>query len=127
MNLLSGAGYFLFSGVGRIGDWADVARGAMPPLVWRSALSVFGAALNFLLARQSAQWLGSLAGSGELSMSRSKRLTVPAYLAGGLLYCLAGLFNPVGPVLIAISAAAASFGGASGLLWLTRFLPRGKH
>ena len=34
---------------------------------------------------------------------------------------LAGLFNPVGPVLIAISAAAASFGGASGLLWLTQF------
>src|SRR5262252_9368054 len=26
LNLLSGAGYFLFSGVGGIGDWADVAR-----------------------------------------------------------------------------------------------------
>ena len=85
LNLLSGAGYFLFSGVGGIGDWADVARGTMPPLVWRPALSVFGGALYFLLARQSAQWLGSLAGSGELSMRRSKRLTVPAYIAGGLL------------------------------------------
>ena len=48
-------------------------------------------------------------------------LSVPAYIAGGLLFCLSGLFNPVGPVLIAISAAAASFGGASGLLWLIQF------
>jgi hypothetical protein len=127
MNLLSGAGYFLFSGVGAIGDWADVARGAMPPLVWRPAMSIFGGALYFLLARRSARWLRSLAGSGEFSMKRANLLTVRAYLAGGLLYCLAGLFNPVGPVLIAISAAASSFGGASGLLWLTRFLRGGEH
>ena len=118
---------FLFSGVGSIGDWADVARGAMPPLVWRPAMSVFGGALYFLLARQSARWLRSLAGSGEFSMRRAKLLTLPAYLAGGLLYCVAGLFNPVGPVLIAISAAASSFGGASGLLWLTQFLRGGEH
>jgi hypothetical protein len=127
LNLLSGAGYFLFSGVGGIGDWADVAGGAMPSLVWRPAMSVFGGALYFLLARQSAQWLRPLVGSGEHSMRRSRLLTIPAYLAGGLLYCVAGLFNPVGPVLIAISAAAASFGGASGLLWLTAFLRRGEH
>jgi hypothetical protein len=127
LNLLSGAGYFLFSAVGGIGDWADVARGAMPPLVWRPAMGVFGGALYFLLARQSAQGLRSLVGSGELSMRRSKRLTVPAYIAGGLLYCLSGLFNPVGPILIAISAAASSFGGASGLLWLTQFLRGGEH
>lgn len=127
LNLLSGAGYFLFSGAGGIGDWADVARGTMPPLVWRPAMSVFGGALYFLLARQSAQWLRSLTGSGELSMRRSKLLTVPAYISGGLLYCLSGLFNPVGPVLIAISAAAASFGGSSGLLWLSKFLRSGEH
>ena len=112
--------------VGGIGDWADVARGTMPPFVWRLAMSVFGGALYFLLARQSAQWLGSLVGGGELSMRRSRLLTVPAYIAGGLLYCLSGLLNPVGPVLIAISSAASSFGGASGLLWLTRFQRRGE-
>ena len=127
LNLLSGAGYFLFSGIGGIGDWADVARGTMPPFVWRPAMSVFGGALYFLLARQSAQWLRALVGGGEFSMRRSRRLTVPAYIAGGLLYCLSGWFNPVGPVLIAISAGASSFGGASGLLWLTMFLRRREH
>jgi hypothetical protein len=43
-----------------------------------------------------------------------------------VLFCVAGFFNPVGPILIAISAAAASFGGASGLLWLTQFLRRSR-
>jgi len=71
--------------------------------------------------------LGALVGSDDLSMRRSRLLSVPAYIAGGLLFCLSGLFNPVGPVLIAISAAAASFGGASGLLWLTQFTRGGKR
>lgn len=121
LNLLMGAGYFLFSGVGNIGDWADVARGTVSPVLWRPAMAVLGGALYFLLARRSGHWLGALVGSDDLSMRRSRRLSVPAYVAGGLLFCLSGLFNPVGPVLIAISAAAASFGGASGLLWLTQF------
>jgi len=121
LNLLMGAGYFLFSGVGNVGDWADVASGTVSPFIWRPAMTVLGGALYFFLARRSAQWLGALVGSDDRSMRRSRRLTVPAYVAGGLLFCVAGLFNPVGPVLIAISAAAASFGGASGLLWLTQF------
>ncbi len=121
LNLLMGAGYFLFSGVGNIGDWADVASGTVSPFIWRPAMAVLGGAVYFLVARQSGQWLGALVGSDDLSMRRSRLLSVPAYVAGGLLFCLSGLFNPVGPVLIAISAAAASFGGASGLLWLTQF------
>ena len=127
LNLLMGAGYFLFSGIGNIGDWSAVASGTIPPAIWRPVMAVFGGALNFLLARQLARWLRALVGSDELSMERSRRLTVPAYIAGGLLYCVSGLFNPVGPIMIAISAAAASFGGASGLLWLTRFVPDGSH
>ncbi len=121
LNLLMGAGYFLFSGVGNIGDWVDVARGTVSPFIWRPAMAVLGGAVYFLLARQSGQWLGALVGSDDLSMRRSRLLSVPGYVAGGLLFCLSGLFNPVGPVLIAISAAAASFGGASGLLWLIQF------
>jgi hypothetical protein len=127
LSLLSGPGYFLFSGIGGIGDWADVAGDSMPPLLWRPAMAVFGGALYFLVARQTSQWLRSLVGSDELHMTRARMLTVPAYAAGGVLFCLSGLFNPVSPILIAISAAAASFGGASGLLWLTEFLRGGKR
>ena len=127
LNLLVGAGYFLFSGIGNIGDWANVASGSVSPLIWRPTMAVFGGGLYFLLACRSARWLRALVGSDELSRRRSKRLTVPAYFAGGLLSCVSGLFNPVGPILIAISAAAASFGGTSGLLWLTEFLGGAEH
>ena len=122
LNLLMGAGYFVFSGVGNIGDWAAVVDGLLPPVIWRPIMAIFGFVLYFLLARGSARALRPLVGNNEHSLRRGRQFTIPAYLAGGLLYCVSGLFNPLGPVLIAISAAAASFGGASGLLWLTALL-----
>src|SRR5262245_64731124 len=82
VNLLMGAGYFLFSGTGGIGDWAEVARDSMSPFLWRPAMAVFGGALYFLFARRMAQGLRSLVGNDELSMRRSKVLTVPAYEIG---------------------------------------------
>jgi hypothetical protein len=44
------------------------------------------------------------------------------YLTSGILSCAAGALNPVGPLLILISAAAASFGGHSGLAWMSTLL-----
>jgi len=122
LNLLMGAGYFLFSGIGDIGDWSVVADGMWAPQVWRPVFAVFGFAFYFLLARRLARALRPLVGNDQNSLRRARQFAIPAYVAGGLLYCISGLFNPLGPVLIAISAAAASFGGASGLLWLTELL-----
>jgi hypothetical protein len=44
------------------------------------------------------------------------------YLIAGALSCVAGALNPVGPLLILISAAASSFGGHSGLAWMWNLL-----
>src|SRR2546421_6186602 len=55
LNFLMGAGYFLFSGVGNLGDWADVASDTVSPLIWRPTMAVFGGVVYFLLARQSAR------------------------------------------------------------------------
>jgi hypothetical protein len=44
------------------------------------------------------------------------------YFTDGILSCVAGMFNPVGVILVGISAAAASFGGASGLCWMWNWL-----
>jgi hypothetical protein len=121
INLLVGAGYFLFSGLGNIGDWASVCAG-LPPLVWRPGLALAGGILYFVFARTAARQLRPLVGSDEGAVKRARGLAVPSYIAGGVLYCTSGLFNPVSPILIAISAAAASLGGTSGLLWLTQYV-----
>ncbi|PYQ28455.1 MAG: hypothetical protein DMF57_17560 [Acidobacteria bacterium] len=125
INLLMGAGYFLFSGLGNIGDWASVCRG-MPPLIWRPGLALAGGILYYVFARTAARWLRPLVGSDEAAATRARGLAVPSYIAGGALFCISGLFNPVSPMLIGISAAAASLGGTSGLLWLTQFVRGGQ-
>lgn len=117
INLLMAAGYFLFSGIGNIGDWAAVFRDTAPPIVWRPILAIIGGALYYFFARRAATWAQPFA--------NAKRLMTISYFTGGLLYCISGAFNPHGPLLIAISAAAASFGGTSGLMWMDSFVPPG--
>jgi hypothetical protein len=123
VNLLSGTGYFLFSGVGGIGDWTDVVRGIGPIWVTRLGLTVLGGVTYWLVVRRAVRALDPfLVGEGEERVRGATRMTVPAYLAGGILSCVAGLLNPVGMILVAISAAAASFGGTSGLAWMPQLL-----
>jgi hypothetical protein len=121
LNLFQAAGYLLFSGIGNLGDWRVVIGGLRPPLAWRAALALAGALGYVLIARAAAGWLARLIG-GEGRIARARQLAVPSYWAGGILYCASSLFNPVGPALLLISAAAASFGGASGLLWFHEWL-----
>ena len=119
VNLLQGAGYFLFSGVAGIGDWADFVKGLEPAWAWRTALVILGSGLYIECVRRSLVELLPLVGNRlPERWQRGRRLAVVAYIAGGVLFCLAGLLNPVGMILIAISAAAASFGGTSGLAWM---------
>lgn len=123
VNLLSGTGYFLFSGVGGIGDWADVVRGIGPAWVTRLGLTVLGGVTYWLAVLRAVRALDPfLAGDGEERVRSATRMTLPAYFAGGTLSCIAGFLNPVGMVLVAISAAAASFGGTSGLAWMPQLL-----
>ena len=69
--------------------------------------------------REIARFLG---GSPPERQRRANRLAWTAYLTGGLLSCLAGLFNPLGMYLVAISAAAFAFGGTSGLAWMMQMI-----
>ena len=119
VNLLSGGGYFLFSGVAGIGDWAVVGRGVEPAWAWRLGLSALGLGLYVLFVwialREIARFLGGVPPERQ---GRANRLAWTAYLTGGVSSCLAGLFNPLGMYLVAISAAAFAFGGTSGLAWM---------
>jgi hypothetical protein len=126
INLYSGTGYFLFSGIGGIGDWAAFIQGFSHQWLWRIALTILGAVTYYLAARLSLLELRPLIGSDKEERYRSaRRLTSIPYFAGGILMCIAGAFNPKGAILILISAAASTFGGTSGLLWATPWLNRG--
>jgi hypothetical protein len=121
-NLLLGTGYFLFSGIGGIGDWADWMKGLSPVWAWRVGFALLGAASYWTAAWMLARELVRIAGTNE---ARMRRMTWAMYFAGGLTACVAGVWNPMGWRLVLISAAASSLGGASGLLWIPSIVPRG--
>jgi hypothetical protein len=119
-NLFDAGGYFLFSGVGNIGDWADVIAGWSPVGAWRAGLIVVGIGTYFFLfvplcLRALRAFIGR---DREMRVRRARLLTLTPYFTCGILACGAGALNPVGPILILISAAAASFGGKSGMAWM---------
>ena len=123
-NLLDAGGYFLFSGIVGIGDWSAVVAGWQPAWAWRIGLATLGIVTYFLLfvplcLRELRPFVG---GNMKIRVRRARRLALVAYLTSGILACVAGAFNPVGPLLILISAAAASLGGHSGLAWMWSLL-----
>jgi hypothetical protein len=123
-NLLDAGGYFLFSGIGHFGDWAAVVAGWQPPWAWRLGLVALGSVTYFLrfvplCVRELRPFIGKDADS---RVRRARQLSVVPYLTGGVLSCVAGALNPVGPLLILLSAAAASFGGHSGMAWMWALL-----
>lgn len=124
LNLMQAFGYWMFSGLGGIGDWNAVVAGTPHYLFWRIALAIVGTACYMFVAVPiSLRGMERFLGAAEPPrLERARQLTLPAYLAGGVLYVTAGLFNPESPMLVLISAAAASFGGASALAWMTQLL-----
>ena len=48
-NLFHVGGYFLFSGIGNIGDWAAVVAGWQPAWAWRVGLAALGIVTYFLV------------------------------------------------------------------------------
>jgi len=123
-NLLSAGGYFLFSGIGNIGDWAAVVAGWQPAWALRVGLTALGVVTYFFVfvPLSLRELLPFLENDAKLRVRRARQLTVTPYLTPGVLSCIAGALNPVGPLLILISAAAASFGGNSGLAWMSNLL-----
>ena len=124
LNLFEAAGYFLFSGMGNIGDWAMVVAGWQPGWAWRVGLTALGAVTYFILfvplcVRELRPFLGK---DATMRVRRARQLTLVPYVTSGILSCAAGALNPVGPLLILISAGASSFGGHSGLAWMSSLL-----
>jgi hypothetical protein len=123
INLLMASGYFLFSGIGGFGDWAYFVKGLGPEWLLRMGLTALGGTSYMAAVRFSLFELRPLIGSGKEQrvMRAAQRLHLP-YYTGGILACVAGALNPAGWHLIALSAAASTFGGTSGLVWMDNWL-----
>jgi hypothetical protein len=123
VNLLSAAGYLAFSGIGGFGDWAVFIQGFSPQWAWRTGLTIVGALAYMLAVRFSLMELRPLIGSDPRQrIVNARRLSTLPYFAGGIVECVAGAFNPQGWILVALSAAASTFGGTSALLWAPNWL-----
>ncbi len=122
INLMNGTGYLMASALLGGGDWAVVIAGLNPPLLWRAGMGLLGV----VLFASTAQWASSL--MRQMVIQRTvnhgdlARLTVPAYLAGGVLFVAASALNPISPSLILGSGAGASFGLTFGLLLVPRMV-----
>jgi hypothetical protein len=118
MNLLAGAGYFLFSGVLGLGDWAQVIDGLPHQAALRVAMAATGAMLYVLFLRVLVIQLRPFC-PDRRTYNVVGRLP---YCAACVFMCIAGAFDPLGVKLLFLSTVPAAFGGLSGLLWGDIFL-----
>lgn len=116
---LVATGYWLFSGVIGIGDWAPGPEGGMGPMAlewaWRVALVLMGLAGYIGVVRLANASLRVMIGGGEGMLAVQKRIALGFYLTNGAVAFLVGLLNPQGFIITLISAVASSFGGTAGL------------
>jgi hypothetical protein len=120
LNLLPGAGYFMFSGIGGFGDWYEVIKGLPYEVLLRILMTLFGAALYVWVVRLLAVALRPFV-TARGDYNTVGRLP---YYAAGLFSCAAGILDPTGLKLFFFSTIPAAFGGSSGLLWADSIMPR---
>jgi hypothetical protein len=123
MNLLPGAGYFMFSGIFGFGDWFQILVGLPHQVVLRVGMTIFGAALYVLVVRLLAVSVRPFVPVRSAYNSVGR---LP-YLAACLFSCAGGAFDPLGINLFFVSTIPAAFGGSSGLLWADSLMPRTPH
>ena len=124
-NLLTGTGYFLFSGVTNFGDWAAVISGLHAHWLWRVLLVVVGGCSYYGAVLVIGIGLVRYVGIPRDQQRRLGSLTFASYASVVLLASIAALVNPLGMRLLWQSALPATAGGQSGLLWFEYYIPRG--
>jgi len=122
LDLLNGTGYLFFSGVTSTGDWSVVIAGYEPEWLWRGVLVLIGAVTYIQAVRMSASALARLRPEAASDPGEARRLTLPPYLAGGLLFVAGAAMNPIGVSLIWLSGVSSGFGAMAGLLIIPRLV-----
>jgi hypothetical protein len=123
MNWLNGAGYWMFSGIANIGDWANVIAGWEPHILWRIVMTAVGTGTFAFFVWFALKELGQIiGGSADEQIGRATKLGLLAYATAGLVILLAGVFNPYGiGSLPVIAGLLAVLGGLSPLAWMMQW------
>ena len=119
LNLLPGAGYFMFSGVFGFGDWNAVISDLPYQPALRVAMALLGLGLYLAVVKQLAISVRPFVPEST-TYNTVGRLP---YYAACLFSCAAGALDPLGIKLLFLSTIPAAFGGSSGLLWADSRLP----
>jgi len=119
LNLLPGAGYFMFSGIFGFGDWQEVISGLPHQAALRTCMTAFGVGLYILAVRLLAVAVRPFA-PDRRTYNTVGRLP---YYAACIFGCAAGAFDPLGIKLLLVSTIPAAFGGSSGLMWADSLMP----
>jgi hypothetical protein len=117
LNLLLATGYFLFSGILGVGDWAAVISGYQPDWLYQILLIIVGLVTWIGTILLSIRLLIPMLGTREDRPARTRTLTLIPYIAGGLLFLAACLPNPHLSDLFFITLFGV-FGAPSGLAWI---------
>ena len=120
-NWLNGAGYWAFSGIANVGDWAKVIEGWNPAWFWRTSMTLLGLSTFMLLVWLALKEMGKLIGGDveEEQIARNIKITLIPYFTAVVIVLLVGFFHPAGfsglPVWAGLLAVA---GGLSPLAWM---------
>lgn len=131
IGLMTATGYLLFSGLTGLGDIGTGRSGALylarPQWIWRMTAVVLGAASYAAVIYYSlGKFDKIIGGQGAARVKHAQKLALTSYLSGASMSVLVGLLNPIGFVIVLISAAASTLGGTSGLAWMMQLLNRKK-
>jgi len=122
-NFLVAGGYLLALSFTSFGDVHDFMVGLPLLPLWQIVSTALGAGVSFLALRIAMRLLDPFLGWRlGARQRRSRTLALAPYFAIGLSAMIAGALNPTSPVLILISAAAASFGGNAFMAWLPQWV-----
>ena len=123
MNWFYGAGYFIFSGIANIGDWAVVIQGWEPGWLWRLAMIIVGTLLFIFFIQAGLKELGKMIGGDENEQfSRAKKLCTLSYITALAVVLIAGFFCPYGILSLPVTAGVfAVLGALSPFIYMMRW------
>lgn len=128
MNWFYGAGYFAFSGITNVGDWAVVIDGWRPIWLWRVLMTIVGVLLFMFFVRQGLKEFGKVACKhADEQFHCVNRLCIMSYFTSFLVILFAGFFCPFGLTSLPVTAGLfASVGALSPFLLMMRWFRTGR-